>query len=56
MKATRINKNNLSKYVALYKEYGILISEDGVDYSINSEYFPIITDNKITISLELSIL
>jgi hypothetical protein len=50
MDETRINKNNLSKYISELVERGILILNERKGYEINKTLIPIIKDDKIEVS------
>lgn len=54
MNETRINKNNLSKYVALLKDRGVVM-EDKDGYYINSMFLPENTDGPLEILFILEI-
>ena len=53
MKETRINKNNLTKYIKFLKDKGLLIDngEDGL--VVNPMFLPKETDNKIEVLFTL---
>ena len=54
MKETYVNKSNLSRYIATFKEKGILAPvEDG--WEINKKVVPVIKDNSLVITFNLDI-
>lgn len=40
MKETRINKNNLTKYVTMFKKKGIIAGDESTGYYINTMFMP----------------
>jgi hypothetical protein len=55
MSETRINKNNLSKYAAMFKNKGIIVKNDKGGFEINSKILPVIKNNIIEITFLLEI-
>jgi hypothetical protein len=54
MKETYVNKSNLSRYIASFKEKGIITPiEDG--WEINKKIRPIINNNNLVITFNLNI-
>jgi len=54
MKETYVNKSNLSRYIASFKEKGIITPiEDG--WEINKKISPAIKDNNLVITFDLKI-
>lgn len=55
MSSTKINKNNLTKYIVKFKSLGILRNTTDKTWIVNEMFVPQIENNKVTISFILDI-
>jgi len=55
MAESRINKNNLSKYIAMFKEKGVLVKNEQGGFEISRRLIPEIKDNIIDVMFILEI-
>ena len=55
MAETRINKNNLSKYVAMFKNKGIIVKNEYGGYEISNRLLPILKDNIVEVTFLLEV-
>jgi hypothetical protein len=56
MRETRINKNNLTKYINILKRKGLIISTNDSGYEVYKEIMPKVVNNKLGISFILELI
>lgn len=55
MAETRINKNNLSKYAAMFKDKGLVVKNEKGGWEISKKLLPVVKNNVIDITFLLEI-